>query len=122
MLSLMMIFMSAGTTLMYCHHSHRVSIATGDSVCCHMADGNGAQSALAKSSCMDFQYVKLATLSVAQNIVIDFPNLQNAMDLSEWLMPLTDALTPEKAADAWTDTSPFPLPRAYLALIRVLVI
>lgn len=133
MLSLMVVYLSVGTTIMHCLRTNEVRVLMAQtSTCCEkqydhcckkLCHQQKTQSGKhLDNCCMDYQHLKLSpTLSVQK---VDF----NSTPLFAGIVPSMWTLLPYPIVSTWVKTiynkvaAPHAPPRAYLALIRILVI
>lgn len=127
MLSLMVVYMSVGTTVMHCLRSNMVMVGTVEDCCmkrspdhnCHHEQHFGAQ---VKKHCMDVKMVKLSpSVSVHQ---VDFnatPAFAGILP-SNWMTLPRPVICCIQKSIFWNRNAPHSPPRAYLRSLNSLII
>ena len=115
LLSLMVIYLGAGVTIMRCCHTQEMTLATA-SDCCADDCGQGAK------SCMTVEIHRLSPTVLAESPSVPLPLL-----VSAWLCAAQDVLPQAytlymPACDRYVPTRFVPPPRSYLSLLTQLVI
>jgi hypothetical protein len=120
LLSVTILFMGSGITITRCSHTGTVRVMTAviDS---GMGDMDGMGCSMS-SPCMSVTHMKLSPTDAAQTVTFDFQALQPVLAVlpclvAEWLQPTPAKATVRPVFAVWK--SP---PRAYLNLIRILLI
>ena len=126
-LSLMVVYLSVGTTVMHCLRSNMVSVGTvvdcclkrsPDHECCQ---GHG-QRVEVRKHCMDVKQLKLSpTMSVQKVNFYTVPVFAGIVPALWQTLPRPVICSIQKAR-YWNQNVPHSPPRAYLALLNTLII
>lgn len=127
MLSLMVVYMGVGTTVIHCACSDKIMVGAVEDCCqerslghdcCHRHQ-HGAQ---VKKHCMDVKLVKLpATLSAQKMDSQTAPPFAGILP-SRWLTLPRPVISSIQKARLWNRNVPHSPPRAYLKLLNTLII
>ena len=126
MLSLMVVYLSVGTTVTHCLSYGKVTVGTVadccvkrsmDHDCCQ--DKQGAQ---VKKHCMDVKQVKLSPTVSIQHMDFDAAPVFAGIVPALWHMLPCPIICSIQEAKYWNQNVPHSPPRAYLALLNFLII
>ncbi len=136
LLSLMVVFLSVGTTFMHCLRYNTVKMGVVEAMakedCCAKKnmghETNGKQHHACcdgnqwKSHCMEYQQVKLSPTLSVQKADFDSAPVFTGIQLGAWsLLPRPVVCSIQKAR-YWNLNVPHAPPRAYLAMLNMLII
>ena len=127
MLSLMVVYMSVGTTVMHCLSYNKVMVGTIADCClkrcmhhdCCQGHKQGAQ---VKKHCMDVKQVKLSPTLSIQKVDFDAAPVFAGILPSHWLILPRPMVCSIQKARYWNISVPHSPPRAYLAMLNTLII
>ena len=126
MLSLMVVYLSVGTTIMHCLRYDKVMIGTVADCCvkrCMDHDAcQGKQGAQVKKHCMEYQQVKLSPAISVQKADFDAAPAFTGMKPGVWGRLPHPVICSIQKARYWNLRVPHSPPRAYLALLSTLII
>ena len=146
LLSLMVIYLSVGTTIMHCLHSNEVKVVMAMGDCCakkcqqccaddcqqmaqdgqqmklhdmnHALHGEGQL----HKHCMDYQQMKLSPTLSIQKAEFDASPAFAGIFPASWLSLPRPIVCYFQKAKSWHISAPHAPPRAYLAFINILII
>ena len=127
MLSLMVVYMSVGTTVMHCLRSNEVMVGAVEDCCmkrsldpdCGLRHQPGSQ---VKQHCMDVRQVKLSPTLSVQKVDFDAVPVFAGILPSRWMMQPRPVICNIHTARFWNTNVPHSPPRAYLRLLNTLII
>ena len=123
LLSLMVVFLSVGTTFMHCLRYGTVKMgvemmAKAD-YCCTDKKCEGKQW---KSHCMEYQQVKLSPTLSVQKADFDTTPVFTGILLGTWSLQPRPIVCSIQKVRYWNQNIPHSPPRTYLALLNTLII
>ena len=120
MLSLMVVYMSVGTTVMHCACTDKIMVGAVEDCCQKRSLGHDC--CHGHQHCMDVKLVKLpATLSVQKMDSQAAPPFAGILP-SRWLTLPRPVISSIQEARLWDRNVPHSPPRAYLKLLNTLII
>lgn len=125
-LSLMVVYLSVGTTIMHCLRSNKVMVGVVEDCCMKRSHGYaccyGQQGAQVKKHCMDLKLVQLSpTFSVHQVVFNAVPVFAGILPSSLMILPRPVISSIQKVG-FWNRNVPHSPPRTYLRLLNSLII
>ena len=127
MLSLMVVYLSVGTTVMHCLRYDKVRVgAVAD--CClkrcmdHDCCQGHEQGAQVKKHCMDVKQVKLSPTLSIQKVDFDTAPVFAGILPYRWMTLPRPVICSIQKARYWNFSVPHSPPRAYLAMLNTLII
>ena len=116
LLSLMVVYLSVGTTVMHCLRSNEVKVVMGASDCCaEKCEGF-------KKHCMDYKHLQLSPTLSIQKADFDASPIFAGILPASWMTLPRPVICHFLKASLWYISAPHAPPRAYLAFINVLMI
>ena len=137
MLSLMVVYLSVGTTVMHCLRYDKVMVGAVkdcclkrclDYDCCQghqqgvHVDKHGLALKQLKKHCMDVKQVKLSPTLSIQKVDFDSAPVFAGILPSSWMTLPHPVICSIQKAKYWNTNVPHSPPRAYLALLNTLII
>ena len=122
LLSLLVVFLSVGTTFMHCLRYNTVSIGVVGmmkSDCCAKEKCEDKQW---KSHCMEHQQVKLSPMLSVQKVNFEIVPVFTGIQLGAWLLLPRPVICGIKKVGYWNNNVPHSPPRAYLNMLNTLII
>ena len=127
MLSLMVVYLSVGTTVMHCLRYDKMMVGTVPDCCqkrcmdhdCCQEHQQGAQ---VKKHCMDVKQVKLSPTLSIQKVDFDATPVFAGIFPSLWMTLPCPVICSIQKARYWNINVPHSPPRAYLAMLNTLII
>ena len=123
LLSLMVVFLSVGTTFMHCLHSNTVKMGAVETMmkgdCCADKKSEGKQW---KSHCMEYQQVKLSPTLSVQKVDFDTAPVFAGIQQGSWSLLPRPVICSIQKVRYWNIEVPPSPPRAYLAILNTLII
>ena len=121
LLSLMVVFLSVGTTFMHCLRYDTVKIGAVEmkANCCANKKCEGKQW---KSHCMEYQQVKLSPTLSVQKADFDIAPVFAGIQQGAWSLLPRPVVCSIQQARYWNWNVPHSPPRAYLAMLNTLII
>ena len=123
LLSLMVVFLSVGTTFMHCMHHDTVKVGAVETVakevCCADKKTEGKQW---KKHCMEYRQVKLSPTFSAQQVNFDMAPLFAGIQPGAWSLLPRPVICSIPKARYWNRNIPYSPPKAYLAMLNTLII
>lgn len=123
LLSLMVVFLSVGTTFMHCMHHDTVKVGAVETVakevCCADKKTEGKQW---KKHCMEYQQVKLSPTLSVQQVDFDMAPLFAGIQPGAWSLLPRPVIGSIQKTRYWNRNMPHSPPRTYLALLNTLII
>ena len=127
LLSLMVVYMSVGTTVMHCLSYNKVMVGTmGD--CCkkrcvdHDCCQGHRQETQLKKHCMDVKQVKLSPTQSFQKVDFKSAPAFTGIQLGTWSLVPRPVVCHVQRMKGWSTYVPHSPPREYLSLLHTLII
>ncbi len=126
LLSLMVVYMSVGTTVMHCLRYDKVMVGTVADCCVKRCTDHeccqGKHGAQVRKHCMDIKQVKLSPSQIFQKADFDAVPVFAGIPQGAWsLLPRPFVCSVQKAR-YWNMSVPHSPPREYLSLLNTLII
>ena len=126
MLSLMVVYLSVGTTVMYCLHYDKVMVGMVADCCVkrsmHHDCCQGKLGAQVKKHCMNVRQVKLSPMVSVQHVEFDTAPVFAGIVPALWKTLPRPVICSIQKARYWDQNVLHSPPRAYLALLNILII
>ena len=126
MLSLMVVYLSVGTTVMHCLHYDKVMAGMVTDCCVkrsmHHDCCQGKLGAQVKKHCMNVRQVKLSPTVSVQPMDFDTAPVFAGIVPALWQTLSRPVISSIQKARYWNQNVPHSPPRAYLALLNILII
>lgn len=128
MLSLMVVYLSVGATIMHCLRSDEVKVVMAMGDCCGTkcekccADDCSQGGSQVHQHCMDYQQMKLSPTLSIQKAEFDVTPVFVGILPASWLSLSRLVVSYVQKAKLWDFLVPHAPPRAYLAWINILLI
>ena len=126
MLSLMVVYLSVGTTVTHCLSYGKVTVGTVADCCVKRSMDHdccqGKPGTLVKKHCMDVKQVKLSPTVSIQHLDFDAAPVFAGIVPALWQMLPHPVICSIQKARYWNQNVPHSPPRAYLALLNTLII
>ena len=126
MLSLMVVYLSVGTTVMHCLRYDKVMVGAVADCCVKRCMDHdccqGEQGAQVNKHCMDVKQVKLSPTVSIQHLDFDAAPVFAGIAPALWQMLPRPVICSIQKARCWNQNVPHSPPRAYLALLNILII
>ena len=127
MLSLMVVYMSVGTTVMHCLTYNKVMVGTMADCClkrcvdhaCYQEHKSGAQ---LKKHCMDVKQMKLSPTQSFQKVDFKATPAFAGIQPAAWSLVPRPMVCHIQRMKGWSTYAPHSPPREYLILIHTLII
>lgn len=116
MLSLMVVYLSVGTTVMHCLHYDKVMVGMVNDCCL------GKLGAQVNKHCMEMELVKLSPTVSIQHLDFDAVPVFAGIAPALWQTLPRPVICSIQKARYWNQNVPHSPPRAYLALLNFLII
>ena len=116
MLSLMVVYLSVGTTVMHCLHYDKVMVGMVTDCC------RGKLGAQVNKHCMEVELVKLSPTVSIQHLDFDVAPVFAGIAPALWQKLPRPVICSIQKARYWNLNVPHSPPRAYLALLNILII
>lgn len=116
MLSLMVVYLSVGTTVMHCLHYDKVMVGMVTDCC------QGKLGAQVNKHCMKVEMVKLSPTVSIQHLDFDAVPVFAGIAPALWQTLPRPVICSIQKARYWNQNVPHSPPRAYLALLNILII
>ena len=126
MLSFMVVYLSVGTTVMHCLRSDKVMVGMMADCCVKCCMGHdccqGKLGAQVKKHCMNVRQVKLSPTVSVQPMDFDTAPVFAGIVPALWQTLSRPVISSIQKARYWNLNVPHSPPRAYLALLNILII
>lgn len=127
MLSLMVVYMSVGTTVMHCLSYNKVMVGIMADCCkkrcvdhdCCQGHRQGTQ---LKKHCMDVKQVKLSPTQSVQKVDFKAAPAFAGIQLGTWALVPRPVVCRVQETEGWSTYVPHSPPREYLSLLHTLII
>lgn len=127
LLSLMVVYMSVGTSVMHCLRYDKVMVGTVPDCClkrcldhgCNQGHGRDTK---VRKHCMDVKQVKLSPTQTFQKTNFEAAPVFAGIQLGAWSLLPRPAICSIPKARCWDDNAPHSPPREYLSLLNTLII
>lgn len=116
MLSLMVVYLSVGTTVMHCLHYDKVMVGMVTDCC------QGKLGTQVNKHCMKVELVKLSPTVSIQHLDFDAAPMFAGIAPALWQTLPRPVICSIQKARYWNQNVPHSPPRAYLALLNFLII
>ena len=126
MLSFMVVYLSVGTTVMHCLRSDKVMVGMMADCCVKCCMGHdccqGKLGAQVKKHCMNVRQVKLSPTVSVQPMDFDTAPVFAGIVPALWQTLSRPVISSIQKVRYWNQNVPHSPPRAYLALLNILII
>ena len=122
MLSLMVVYLSVGTTVMHCLRSDKVMVGMMADCCVGHDCCLGKLGAQVNKHCMEVELVKLSPTVSIQHLDFDAAPVFAGIAPALWQTLPRPVICSIQKARYWNQNVPHSPPRAYLALLNILII
>ena len=126
MLSFMVVYLSVGTIVMHCLRSDKVMVGMMADCCVKCCMGHdccqGKLGAQVKKHCMNVRQVKLSPTVSVQPMDFDTAPVFAGIVPALWQTLSRPVISSIQKARYWNQNVPHSPPRAYLALLNILII
>ena len=122
MLSFMVVYLSVGTTVMHCLRSDKVMVGMMADCCVGHDCCRGKLGAQVNKHCMEVELVKLSPTVSIQHLDFDAAPMFAGIAPALWQTLPRPVICSIQKARYWNQNVPHSPPRAYLALLNILII
>lgn len=127
LLSLMVVYMSVGTSVMHCLRYDKVMVGTVPDCCLkrcldHDSCQEHRRDVKVRKHCMDVKQVKLSPAQTFQKTNFEATPVFAGIQLGTWSLLPHPVVSDLHKVRCWNDNAPHSPPREYLSLLMILII